>query len=161
MEALWLRFTPTQSLKYNIDGEILCVGEITGLPSNYPESTVYGFSFNCRWLDLICSNIVCAEHLKWITFQNSHSFCKVDVLYPDKKPARGIPLSISVKGTTFAGNEVDIGKNTLSQHVNINFEDTTNDQGRATFVIDSPGNMKKMKIKVSADHARQWLMVSI
>ncbi|XP_068695726.1 LOW QUALITY PROTEIN: venom factor-like [Montipora foliosa] len=76
---------------------------------------------------------------------------KVDVLYPDKKPARGIPLSISVKGTTFAGNEVDIGKNTLSQHVNINFEDTTNDQGRATFVIDSPGNMKKMKIKVETN----------
>ncbi|XP_074624283.1 complement C3-like isoform X1 [Acropora palmata] len=76
---------------------------------------------------------------------------KVDVFYPDKKPARGIPVSISVKGTTASGKEFDIGKKTQSKQVNVNFEDSTNDQGRAAFVIDTPTNANKMKIRVETN----------
>ena len=60
-------------------------------------------------------------------------------------------MSISVKGTTASGKELDIGKKTQSQQVNVNFEDTTNDQGRAAFVIDTPRNVNKMKIRVGAN----------
>lgn len=31
----------------------------------------------------------------------------------------------------------------------VNFEDTTDDQGRANFVIDVPGDIKAMKMRVS------------
>lgn len=60
-------------------------------------------------------------------------------------------MSISVKGTTASGKEVDIGKKTQSEQVNVNFEDSTNDQGRAAFVIDTPTNVKKMKIRVGTN----------
>lgn len=70
------------------------------------------------------------------------------MLYPNKKPARGVPMSISVTGTTAAGSEVKIGKNAIKKH-DVNFEDTTDDEGRANFVIDTPGNIKAMKIRVS------------
>ncbi|XP_015756257.1 PREDICTED: complement C3-like [Acropora digitifera] len=76
---------------------------------------------------------------------------KVDVFYPDKKPASGIPVAISVKGTTASGKEFDIGKKTQSEQVNVNFEDSTNDQGRAAFVIDTPTNVNKMKIRVETN----------
>ncbi|KAK2565842.1 C3 and PZP-like alpha-2-macroglobulin domain-containing protein 8 [Acropora cervicornis] len=76
---------------------------------------------------------------------------KVDVFYPDKKPARGIPVAISVKGTTASGKEFDIGKKTQSEQVNVNFEDSTNDEGRAAFVIDTPTNVNKMKIRVETN----------
>ena len=33
----------------------------------------------------------------------------------------------------------------------VNFEDTTDDQGRANFVIDVPGDIKAMKMRVSLD----------
>lgn len=74
-------------------------------------------------------------------------------MYPDKKPARGIPMSISVTGTTGLGNEMDIDK-MLTKKGDLHFKDTTDDQGRAKFVIDVPGNIKTMKIRVS-----NWLSI--
>ena len=74
--------------------------------------------------------------------------CQVDLLYPDKKPAVGIPMSISVTGTTTSGSEIEIGKS-LAKKNDVNFQDTTDHQGRANFVIDVPGNVKKMKMRVS------------
>lgn len=76
---------------------------------------------------------------------------KVDLLYPSKKPARGIPVSISATGTTTTGSEIKITKDS-NRIDDVNFEDTTNDEGRAHFVIDTPGNIKSMKIRVSKDH---------
>lgn len=70
------------------------------------------------------------------------------MLYPDKKPAVGIPMSISVTGTTVSGSEIEIGK-TLSNKDDVNFQDTTDHQGKANFVIDVPGNIKTMKMRVS------------
>ena len=78
----------------------------------------------------------------------SLSLCQVDLLYPNKKPADGIPMSISVTGTSVAGREIKISEKEITKH-DLNFEDTTDDQGRANFVIDPPGNIKKMKIRVS------------
>ena len=75
-------------------------------------------------------------------------FRQVNLLYPNKKPADGIPVSISVTGTSVAGKEIKIGEKAITRH-DVNFEDTTDDQGRANFVIDTPGNIKKMKIRVS------------
>lgn len=72
-------------------------------------------------------------------------------MYPSKKPARGIPVSISATGTTTTGSEIKITKDS-NRIDDVNFEDTTNDEGRAHFVIDTPGNIKSMKIRVSKDH---------
>ena len=57
-------------------------------------------------------------------------------------------MSISVTGTTTTGSEVKIGKNTMKRN-DVNFEDRTDAEGRANFVIDTPGNVKSMKIRVS------------
>ena len=57
-------------------------------------------------------------------------------------------MSISVTGTTASGSDIDIGK-AASKKDNVNFQDTTDNQGRANFVIDVPRNIKKMKIRVS------------
>ena len=76
------------------------------------------------------------------------SFRQVNLLYPNKKPADRIPVSISVTGTSVEGREIKIGEKAITRH-DVNFEDTTDDQGRANFVIDTPGNIKKMKIRVS------------
>lgn len=75
---------------------------------------------------------------------------KVDLKYPDKTPARGIPMSISVTGTTHSGSKINIGK-TASKKDNVNFEDTSDNQGRANFVIDVPGNVRKMNIRVGTE----------
>ncbi|PFX30398.1 Complement C3 [Stylophora pistillata] len=75
---------------------------------------------------------------------------KVDLKYPDKTPARGVPTSISVTGTTHSGSEIDIGK-VASKRDNVNFEDATDNQGRANFVIDVPGNVRKMNIRVGTE----------
>ena len=56
-------------------------------------------------------------------------------------------MSISVTGTTTTGSKVKIGKNAMKRD-HVNFEDTTDANGRASFVIDTPGNFKSMKIKV-------------
>ena len=73
------------------------------------------------------------------------------MLYPDKKPAVGIPMSISVTGTTTSGSEMQLGK-AVAVKDGVNFEDTTDDQGRANFVIDVPGDIKAMKMRVSCQH---------
>lgn len=57
-------------------------------------------------------------------------------------------MSISVTGTTHSGSKINIGK-TASKKDNVNFEDTSDNQGRANFVIDVPGNVRKMNIRVS------------
>lgn len=57
-------------------------------------------------------------------------------------------MSISVTGTTTSGQEIKIGKDATKRD-NVNFEDRTNAEGRANFVIDTPGNVKSMKIRVS------------
>ena len=56
-------------------------------------------------------------------------------------------MSISVTGTTASGSEMEIGK-ALAKKDDVNFQDTTDQQGRANFVIDVPGNIKKMKMRV-------------
>lgn len=73
------------------------------------------------------------------------------MLYPDKKPAVGIPMSISVTGTTASGSEMQLGKAVAAKD-DVNFEDITDDQGRANFVIDVPGDIKAMKMRVSCQH---------
>ena len=55
-------------------------------------------------------------------------------------------MSIAVTGTTLLGNEVQIGSG-ASKRVDINLEDVTDSHGRAEFVIDTPGNIRSMKIK--------------
>ncbi|XP_078346612.1 venom factor-like [Oculina patagonica] len=75
---------------------------------------------------------------------------KVDLLYPDKKPVVGIPMTISVTGTTTSGSEIEIGK-ALAKKDDVNFQDTTDHQGRANFVIDVPGNIKTMKMRVETE----------
>lgn len=72
------------------------------------------------------------------------------MLYPDKKPAVGIPMSISVTATTASGRKMQLGKAEAAKD-GVNFEDTTDDQGRANFVIDVPGDIKAMKMRVSLD----------
>ena len=57
-------------------------------------------------------------------------------------------MSISVTGTTTSGQEIKIGKDAIKRD-NVNFEDITDGEGRADFVIDTPGNVKSMKIRVS------------
>lgn len=57
-------------------------------------------------------------------------------------------MSISVTGTTHSGSKINIGK-TTGKKDNVNFEDTSDNQGRANFVIDVPGNVGKMNIRVS------------
>lgn len=69
------------------------------------------------------------------------------MLYPDKKPAVGIPMSISVTGITASGRKIQLGKAENAKD-GVNFEDTTDNQGRANFVIDVPGDIKAMKMRV-------------
>jgi len=69
-------------------------------------------------------------------------------LYPDKKPAVGIPMSISVTATTASGRRIQLGKTEAAKD-GVNFEDSTDDRGRANFVIDVPGDIKAMKMRVS------------
>lgn len=73
------------------------------------------------------------------------------MLYPDKKPAVGVPMSISVTGTRASGSKMQLGKVEAAKE-NVNFEDTTDDQGRANFVVDVPGDIKAMKMRVSCQH---------
>ena len=70
------------------------------------------------------------------------------MLHSDKKPAVGIPMSISVTATTASGRKMQLGKTEAAKD-GVNFEDTTDDQGRANFVIDVPGDIKAMKMRVS------------
>ena len=70
------------------------------------------------------------------------------MFYPDKKPAAGIPMSISVTGTTASGRKMQLGKAEAAKD-GVNFEDTTDNRGRANFVIDVPGDIKAMKMRVS------------
>lgn len=69
-------------------------------------------------------------------------------MYPDKKPAVGIPMSISVTATTASGRRIQLGKTEAAKD-GVNFEDSTDDRGRANFVIDVPGDIKAMKMRVS------------
>lgn len=70
------------------------------------------------------------------------------MLYPDEKPAVGIPMSISVTATTASRRKMQLGKTEAAKD-GVNFEDTTDNQGRANFVIDVPGDIKAMKMRVS------------
>ena len=78
--------------------------------------------------------------------------------YPDKKPAVGIPMSISVTATTNSGSEIQLGKAEAAKD-GVNFEDTTDDQGRADFVIDVPGDIKAMKMRVSLHRLHNYIGV--
>jgi len=57
-------------------------------------------------------------------------------------------MSVSVTATTASGRKMQLGKAEAAKD-GVNFEDTTDDQGRANFVIDVPGDIKAMKMRVS------------
>ena len=57
-------------------------------------------------------------------------------------------MSISVTATTASGRKMQLGKAEAAKD-GVNFEDTTDSEGRANFVIDVPGDIRAMKMRVS------------
>ncbi|RMX57629.1 hypothetical protein pdam_00015728 [Pocillopora damicornis] len=62
------------------------------------------------------------------------------------------PFRIDHKATTeFFKPALPFLVKTASKKDNVNFEDTSDNQGRANFVIDVPGNVRKMNIRVGTE----------
>lgn len=70
---------------------------------------------------------------------------KVKVTYPNKQPAKSVPVKISATG--IKGDE----KKDLKPNGKTSSEDKTNEEGEAEFVIDSCAECQIIKIMVWSD----------
>ncbi|XP_031570486.1 A.superbus venom factor 1-like [Actinia tenebrosa] len=78
---------------------------------------------------------------------------KIDVKYPNKRPASHLTVQISAKGTSDTGKPVNVMQK-LNNQIRKHMKGNTDGEGRVEFILDVPRSVKDIEVEVETKDDR-------